>query len=299
MSHLLSVDTMSAELALKLIHRAREFKQDRAYPQYASCEVANLFYENSTRTLVSFELAAKRLGMSVINLNIDNSSAAKGEAIEDTVGTLAAMGVTTFVVRHVEAGLPQRLAEKIDGVSIINAGDGMHAHPTQALLDFMTIIETKPDLANLKIAIVGDLRHSRVANSLQCLCKKLGVGGLSLISPEVWQPQSCHFGHYTQSLAEGLAEADVVISLRIQRERLLTDETLDVASYCRDYAITSKHLKWARADAMVMHPGPINRGIEIDEVVADGAQSYILQQVMNGVFMRMAVLEYAKTLNTP
>ena len=184
------------------------------------------------------------------------------------------------------------LAEKFAGSAhIINAGDGVHAHPSQALLDLMTIMEQKPDLSLLKIAIVGDILHSRVANSLQYVCAKLGVGELTLIAPKIWQPKSVHCGRVTDSLYDGIVDADVVICLRVQSERLSVTEHLDLASYRRDYALTRDSLAYAKKDAMVMHPGPINRGVEIDSDVADGPQSYILQQVTNGVFMRMAILE--------
>lgn len=292
MKHFLEISQCSREELTTLLQRALYFKKNTTYPTYSEFPVANLFYENSTRTRVSFELAAKKLLMPVINLNLQSSSETKGEAIEDTVRNLAAMGIKHFVVRHKEEGLPQRLA-KMGSMAfhVINAGDGTHAHPSQAMLDFMTIIEQKPDLSQLKIAIVGNIRHSRVANSLQCLCAILGVGELTLIAPALWKPLVVHYGSVTHSLREGIADADVVICLRVQQERLTNDEHLDLTLYHRDYALTKNSLKYAKSDAMVMHPGPINRGIEIDSEVADGPQSFILQQVMNGVYMRMAILE--------
>ncbi len=292
MKHFLDIDTLSHHDIDALIQRALYFKNHDSYPHYSKFPVVHLFYENSTRTRVSFELAARQLGMPVVNLELQSSSESKGEVIEDTVRTLAAMGIKLFVIRHVQEGLPQRLAETCGpGIRIINAGDGAHAHPSQAMLDIMTIVEKKPDLEGLQLAIVGDIRHSRVANSLQCISAKLKIGELRLIAPKIWQPSALHYGHMTTSLKEGLHGADVVICLRVQRERLGVSETLDLASYRRDYALTAETLTYAKKDAMILHPGPINRGVEIDSEVADGPQSCILQQVSNGVFMRMAILE--------
>jgi len=290
--HFLEISRMTYAEATTLIQRALYFKKEGIYPAFPHGIVANLFYENSTRTRVSFELAASHLGMKVVNLNLEHSSESKGETVEDTISTLAAMGITLFVIRHKQDGLPQTMAEQVGGrVHIINAGDGMHAHPSQALLDFMTIMEQKPNVSQLKIAIVGDLLHSRVAKSLQCLCALLGVGELSLIAPPSWLPFVGSFGNTTTSLKEGLKDADVVICLRVQRERLEADECVDLEHYRRDYAITALSLAFAKPDAMLMHPGPINRGVELDSEVASGPQSYILSQVQNGVYMRMAILE--------
>ena len=293
MKHFLEISQLTQHDITTLIHRALKFKQIATYPSYPHVPMATLFYENSTRTRVSFELAAKHLGMPVVNLDMLSSSESKGEQMDDTVRTLAAMGVKLFVIRHQRNGVPQSLAETCgDAIHIINAGDGTHAHPSQALLDLMTIMERKPDLRSLKLAIVGDIRHSRVANSLQQACSLLGVGELTLVAPEQWQPLDVHYGRVTASLQDGVSDADVVICLRVQRERLQADEHLDLAGYRRDYALTRDSLAYAKPDALVMHPGPINRGVEIDSDVADGPQSCILQQVQNGVFMRMAILEH-------
>lgn len=293
MKHFLDINQLSRHDIMALIQRALMFKAKPVYPAYPQCPLVNLFYEKSTRTRVSFELAAKHLSMPVVNLDLQSSSESKGEIIADTVQTLAAMGIKMFVIRHGEAGLPKRLAEKSKGqIHIINAGDGAHAHPSQAMLDMMTIVEQKPHLEQLKIAIVGDIRHSRVANSLQWISAKLNIGELVLVAPKLWQPASVHYGRVTTSLQEGLHNADVVICLRVQHERILENEQLDLARYRQEYALTSKSFAYAKTDAMLMHPGPINRGVEIDSDVADGPQSYILQQVSNGVFMRMAILEH-------
>jgi len=292
MKHLLDVDQLSQQDVNQLIQNAMHYKQKAVFPLYPLSPLATLFYENSTRTRVSFELAAKQLGMPVVNLDLQTSSEKKGEIIDDTFQTLVAMGIKFFVIRHSQDGLPGLLASRYgDSVHIINAGDGQHAHPTQALLDFMTILEHKPDVKRLKIAIVGDLRHSRVANSLQQMCSLMEVADLALISPESWQPKHVYYGHVTTSLKEGLERADVVICLRVQNERMLGCLQIDELTYRKLYAVTKQTLAYAKADAIVMHPGPMNRGIEIDSEVADGAQSVILQQVKNGVYMRMAILD--------
>jgi aspartate carbamoyltransferase catalytic subunit len=292
MKHFLDIDQLSQTCAQQLIQRALDFKKKSLYPNYADYTVANLFYEHSTRTRVSFELAATNLAMRVVNVDLQQSSEQKGETLDDTIRTLVAMGIQLFVLRHVQDGLPQTIASLYEeGVHIVNAGDGQHAHPSQAMLDMMTILEQKKQLHSLKIALVGDLRHSRVANSLQKIAALMGVGELVLVAPEVWQPKTVHFGRMTTSLQEGLAKADVVVCLRVQRERLLANEQLDLTTYRRDYAITRDRMNSAKTDVMVMHPGPMNRGIEIDSDVADGPQSFILQQVQNGVFMRMAILD--------
>lgn len=292
MNHFLEISQLSRKEIESILQRAVYFKHHNHYPSYTQNTVANLFYENSTRTRVSFELAAKRLSMPVINLDLQNSSETKGEVIEDTVRTLAAMGIQYFVIRHREEGLQQRLANEVgDAIQIINAGDGTHAHPSQALLDMMTILEEKPQLDKLKIAILGNIRHSRVANSFQCICAHLGVGELVLVAPELWQPKTVHYGRVTSSLRDGLTDADVVICLRVQHERLLESEHLDLDSYRRDFALTQESLTYAKPDVMVMHPGPINRGVEIDSDVADGANSFILKQVTHGVFARMAIFD--------
>ena len=293
MRHFLDVASLRRDEVSALISRALYFKQSKNYPQYIHSPVVHLFYENSTRTRMSFELAAKQLSMPVIHWDAETSSESKGEVIQDTVKTLAAMRIKIFVIRHAEAGLPLLLAKSVDDdVSIINAGVGVHAHPSQAMLDVMTILEKKPNLNQLKIAVVGNVRHSRVANSLQALCAVLGVGELVCVAPKVWQPTQGLYTKMTTSLFEGIAGADVVMCLRVQKERLSSGDYLDLDEYHRDYALTQASLKYAKPDVMILHPGPMNRGVEIDSDVADGPQSSILRQVENGVFMRMAILEY-------
>jgi aspartate carbamoyltransferase catalytic subunit len=292
MSHFLEISQLSKQHIEHLIQRAIQLKHDSTFPNYSKHIVANLFYENSTRTRISFELAARHLSMQVVNLDVQTSSETKGEAIEDTIQNLAAMGIRYFVIRHKQEGLQQELANKVgDSVHIVNAGDGTHAHPSQAVLDLVTIIEQKPQLEQLKIAILGNIKHSRVANSLQCICKTLGVAELVLVCPDLWKPEKLHYGRVTQDLKDGLSEADVVICLRVQRERLLENDHMDLTTYRQHFALTSKSIGYAKSNAMVMHPGPMNRGVEIDSEIADGKQSFILQQVTNGVFARMAILE--------
>lgn len=298
MMHFLDINQLSAEDIASLLERASYFKHTGIYPRFDKHRLVTLFYENSTRTRVSFELAAGHLGIPVIHMDKASSSESKGETIVDTLKTLSAMGIRLGVIRHSDDGLPERLAQ-IPGLTmqLINAGDGKHAHPSQALLDMMTIKEHKPNTHELTVAIVGNIRHSRVANSLQRLFALVGIKELRLVAPELWLPKSAHFGRTTTCLKEGLNQADVVICLRVQHERLGNDEQFDPSTYRRDYAITTQTMNYAKADAMVMHPGPINRGMEIDSDVANGVQSFILQQVTNGVYMRMAMIEYL--LNHP
>lgn len=292
MNHFLEISQLSPSRIHLLVQRALELKQSKHYPSYSQHSVAHLFYEHSTRTRVSFEVAAKHLSLSVIHLDLHSSSEHKGEVIEDTVRNLAAMGINYFVIRHKQEGLQQALANKFqNSIHIINAGDGTHAHPSQALLDMMTIMENKPQLSRLKIAVLGNIKHSRVANSFQHICKQLGVGELVLVAPKLWQPSQVQYGRVTDNVHEGLSDADVIVCLRVQRERLLEHEDLDLELYRRDFALTQQRVVQAKPDVMIMHPGPMNRGIEIDSDVADGSNSFILQQVSNGVYARMAILE--------
>lgn len=292
MQHFLSIDQLSLPSIESLIQRAHYFKHKQQYPNYSSYCLANLFYENSTRTRVSFEWAAKQLALNVINLPLASSSESKGESIEDTLLNLAAMNIHLMVIRHSQNHQVETLAKRVGNrCHLINAGDGTHAHPSQALLDLMTIQEVKPHFADLKVAILGDIKHSRVANSLQAIFAKVGIKQLHLIAPKRWLPEKVSFGHSTESLEEGLHNADVIICLRVQKERLNDLDHVDLCGYRKQYALTSISRLYARANAMIMHPGPVNRGIEIDDEVVDGEHSYILQQVSNGVYMRMAIIE--------
>ena len=254
--------------------------------------VANLFFEPSTRTRNTFEIAAKRTSAKTINVDLANSATKKNETLMDTMHTLKAMQIDMFVIRHQQNGLPHRVAENLEGVSIINAGDGINAHPTQALLDMLTIRQHKKSFDNLSVAIVGDIRHSRVARSDIQAMKTLGTSDIRLIAPETLHykeetPGLERFG----SLEQGIEDADVIISLRLQKERMIAADIPDEQTYFEGFGLTSENLKLAKPDAIIMHPGPINRGIELSSEVADGSQSMILQQVTNGIAVRMAVME--------
>ena len=254
--------------------------------------VANLFFEPSTRTRNTFEIAAKRTSAKTINVDLANSATKKNETLMDTMHTLKAMQIDMFVIRHQQNGLPHRVAENLEGVSIINAGDGINAHPTQALLDMLTIRQHKKSFENLSVAIVGDIRHSRVARSDIQAMKTLGTSDIRLIAPETLHykeetPGLERFG----SLKQGIEDADVIISLRLQKERMIAADIPDEQTYFEGFGLTSENLKLAKPDAIIMHPGPVNRGIELSSEVADGSQSVILQQVTNGIAVRMAVME--------
>jgi aspartate carbamoyltransferase catalytic subunit len=255
--------------------------------------VANLFFEPSTRTRVSFELAARRLGADVVNLDMQSSSRVKGETVLDTLYTLQAMLVDVFVMRDAEPGLPAYVAAHVaPHVSVVNAGEAHVSHPTQGLLDVLTIRQRKGELGNLSVAIVGDLSHSRVARSTGRALLTLGVGELRLVSPASLMPEPHEFAGATRhhSLTEGIRGADVVMALRIQYERMSAEDKLDATAFYREWGLSAANLKHAQPDAIVMHPGPMNRGVEITSEVADGPHSVIRQQVTNGVAVRMAVL---------
>ena len=255
--------------------------------------VANLFFEPSTRTRVSFELAAKRLGADVVNLDMQSSSRVKGETVLDTIYTLQAMLVDVFVMRDAEPGLPAYVAAHVaPHCSVLNAGEAHVSHPTQGLLDVLTIRQRKGNLGDLTVAIVGDLSHSRVARSTGRALLTLGVGELRLVSPASLMPPPDELAGASRhhSLAEGIRGADVVMALRIQHERMSGEDKLDAATFYREWGLSAQHLKSARPDVIVMHPGPMNRGVEITSEVADGPHSVIRQQVTNGVAVRMAVL---------
>lgn len=255
--------------------------------------VANLFFEASTRTRASFELAAKRLSADVLNLDVNMSSRAKGESLLDTIYTLQAMQVDIFVIRDASTGVPMRIATHIaPHVSVLNAGESDVSHPTQGLLDVMTIQRNKGDVGRLCVAIVGDIRHSRVARSASEALTKLGVGELRYVGPTELLPDDAIPGtHNFSRLSEGIRDADVVMALRIQKERFgQLGEIPDPQEYFRRYGLTEERMQLAKPDAIVMHPGPMNRGVEIDGGLADGPRSVIQEQVTNGLAIRMAVL---------
>jgi len=293
--HLLSIRDLSSEDITLILDTANGFrdvlKRDiKKVPTLRGKTVVNLFYEPSTRTRTSFELAAKRLSTDVINFSVTTSSVVKGETLIDTAKTIQALGADFVVVRHSSSGVPHLLSEQIDA-SIINAGDGINEHPTQALLDAFTIRDKKGKIEGLKIAIVGDILHSRVAKSnIPCL-RKLGAA-VRLIGPPTLVPEgfSTEGVEIYYSMEEGLKDVDVIMMLRIQLERQDRGFFPTVDEYFRLWGLTEERLLLAKEDAIVMHPGPMNRGVEIDSAVADSEKAVILDQVTNGIAVRMAVL---------
>ncbi len=295
MKHLLGIEDLSAADITALLDEAEGFKRRWSSSRKASANlkgktVGLLFYEPSTRTRSSFELAAKRLGAEVVNLSPSSSSVVKGESLSDTLRTLEAMGVDAFVIRHAESGAA-RAAAKAVSASIVNAGDGAHEHPTQALLDFMTLREKKKRLAGLKVVYVGDILHSRVARSGVFGLTKLGATvafcGPPTLVPEEARALGAEVHH---DLRRALKDADAVVTLRLQLERQKENLFPSLGEYAKLYGLSSEKLHWAKPGCVVLHPGPMNRGVEITDELADGASSLVLEQVANGVFIRMAVL---------
>ena len=302
LTHLLTTEGLPKALMLQILDRATAFldptnpKEVVNAPVLAGKSVFNLFFENSTRTRTTFEIAAKRLSADVVNLNVQASSTAKGESLLDTIDNLAAMKADMFVVRHGQSGAPSLIAQHINKVAphirVMNAGDGRHAHPTQALLDAYTIRHFKEDFQHLRVAIVGDILHSRVARSNIHALTTLGVPEIRAIAPLTLLPSGLReMGlHVYTDLAEGLRDVDVVIMLRLQNERMRGALLPSTQEYFKHYGLTIDKLAVAKPDAIVMHPGPMNRGVEIDSSVADGVQSVILSQVTFGIAVRMAVM---------
>jgi aspartate carbamoyltransferase catalytic subunit len=296
--HLLTLDGVPAERIRALLDRAEELRAaSRGGTQrldlLAGRTVINLFFEPSTRTRTSFDLAAQRLGAQVVNFDIASSSTVKGETLLDTVHTLEAMHCDAFVVRHKESGTPAFIAQHLRSrAAVINAGDGSHAHPTQGLLDVLTLRRHRPDFAPLRVVICGDIRHSRVARSDIHALRALGVSDLRLCAPPQLLPTGDEFPgcRLFDDFDEAIADADVAIMLRLQKERMEQAAIPSETEYFARYGVSARRLQRARAACLVMHPGPINRGVEIASEVADSARSLILEQVANGVFVRMAVL---------
>jgi aspartate carbamoyltransferase catalytic subunit len=296
--HLLTLEGLPRALIEQLLERAqalvRPLGARPAMSQVlAGSTVANLFTEPSTRTRVSFELAAKRLGAQVVNLEVQLSSRVKGESMLDTVYTLESLHVDAFVIRDAEVGVPGLVAAHVaPHVSVLSAGEAHVAHPTQGLLDALTIYQRKQRFAGLAVAIVGDIRHSRVARSAWHVLHTLGVSDLRIVAPAPLLPDSAEFGGATRysDLAAGLAGCDVIMMLRIQKERMGQADLPEGDGYFRAWGLTPERLRLARPDAIVLHPQPMNRGVEIASEVADGPQSVIRDQVRNGVAVRMAVL---------
>ncbi len=296
--HLLGIRELEADEITHLLDTAETFRdiskrEIKKVPALRGRTVINLFFEPSTRTRTSFEIAAKRLSADAVNISVSTSSVSKGETLLDTARNLEAMSPDCIVVRHSMAGAPQQLA-KMGNSPIINAGDGSHEHPTQALLDALTIREHKGRIENLKVAIIGDVLHSRVARSNIHLLTKLGasvsVAGPGTLVPAEFAELVDHGLRVEQRIETAIEGADVVMILRIQRERQDAAFFPSMREYAVHYGLQSKHLKLAADEAIVMHPGPMNRGVEISSEVADGSRSLILDQVTNGVAVRMAVL---------
>lgn len=297
--HLLRLDGLSREFISALLDRAESFQTPvgsapaRA-KTLAGRTVANLFFEPSTRTRASFELAAKRLSADVLNLDVNMSSRTKGESLLDTIYTLQAMQVDVFVVRDASAGIPDYITSNImPHVSVLNAGESDVSHPTQGLLDLLTIRQHKGTLSGLRVAVVGDIAHSRVARSLAEGLRIMGDNELQLVSPAGLEPDMSLYpgAHHTDDIDAAVRDADVVMALRIQRERIKEKSSLMTSvEYNQTYGLTEDRIKLAQPDAIVMHPGPMNRDVEISGPVADGPQSVITAQVHNGLAIRMAVL---------
>ncbi len=298
LKHLLSTEGLPRAILNQILDTAESFvgvaeREVKKVPLLRGKTVCNIFFENSTRTRTTFEIAAKRLSADVINLNVSTSSQSKGETILDTVDNLTAMHADMFVVRHAESGAAHFIARHVaPHIHVINAGDGRHAHPTQGLLDVFTIRRYKPDMHNLRVALVGDVLHSRVARSEIHALTTRGVSEVRVSSPETLLPKDVDkLGvQVYHDMNAGLKDVDVVMMLRLQNERMTGALLPSAQEYFKCYGLTPEKLALARPDAIVMHPGPMNRGVEIDSAVADGKQSVILPQVTYGIAVRMAVM---------
>lgn len=296
--HLLTIEGLKRQQIVDILDTAESFigaadQQVRKVPLLRGKTVVNLFFEASTRTLTTFELAAKRLSADVLKININTSATVKGESLLDMLRNLEAMQCDMFVVRHADSGAAHLIAQHVaPHISVINAGDGRHAHPTQALLDIFTIRRHKGEFAPLTVAIVGDIMHSRVARSQIHALTTLGISDLRVVAPKTLIPsQVAGLGvHVYHDMQEGLRDADVVIMLRLQKERMQGALLPSEHEYFQAYGLTEEKLAVAKDDVIVMHPGPINRGVEIDSEVADGPRSVILEQVSNGIAVRMAAM---------
>ena len=299
--HFLGIDGLPRELLTEILDTADSFlevgeRSIKKVPLLRGKTVCNVFFENSTRTRSTFELAAKRLSADVLNLDVQTSSTSKGETLYDTLRNLEAMAADMFVVRHGDSGAAHFIAGNVcTDVAIINAGAGDHAHPTQAMLDMLTIRRHQAPFEQLSVAIVGDIMHSRVARSNMEALRILGCPDIRVIAPRTLLPEGIEqYGvRVFNDLRTGLRDVDVVIMLRLQKERMQSGLLPSEGEFYRQYGLTSDSLALARPDALVMHPGPINRGVEIESAVADGAQSGILKQVTYGIAVRMAVMSMA------
>jgi len=298
LKHLLTIEGLPHSILNQILDTAESFvgvaeREVKKVPLLRGKTVCNIFFENSTRTRTTFEIAAKRLSADVINLNVNTSSQSKGETILDTVDNLTAMHADMFVVRHSQSGAAHLIARHVaPHIHVINAGDGRHAHPTQGLLDVFTVRRYKPDMQNLRVALVGDVLHSRVARSEIHALTTLGVPEVRVIAPKTLLPEHVEkLGvRVFHDMREGLKDVDVIMMLRLQNERMSGAMLPSAQEYFKCYGLTQEKLALAKPDAIVMHPGPMNRGVEIDSAVADGSQSVILPQVTYGIAVRMAVM---------
>jgi aspartate carbamoyltransferase catalytic subunit len=298
LKHFLTIEGLNKEILTEILDVAESFssmssQQVKKVPLLRGKTIVNLFFENSTRTRTTFELAATRLSADVLSINIAASATSKGESLLDTIHNLEAMFVDMFVVRHGISGAGHFIAQHTaPHISVINAGDGQHAHPTQAMLDMFTIRQYKKKFDHLKVAIIGDILHSRVARSQIRALNTLGVKDIRVIAPKTLLPQYVENLGVTafNDIEEGLVGSDVIIMLRLQKERMTSALLPTEREYFKCFGLTEKRLKLASPDAIVMHPGPINRGVEIESSIADGPQSVILKQVTNGVAVRMAIM---------
>jgi aspartate carbamoyltransferase catalytic subunit len=298
LTHLITTEGLSRQILTHILDTANTFvplaqRDVKKVPLLRGKSVFNLFFENSTRTRTTFEIAATRLSADVFNLNINASSASKGETLLDTIANLAAMQADIFVVRHEASGAPFLIARHVDPhIHVVNAGDGRHAHPTQALLDMYTIRHFKKDFTNLRVAVVGDILHSRVARSNIHALTTLGVPEVRAIAPLTLLPSGLEqMGvRVFSDMREGLKDVDVIIMLRLQNERMRGALLPSAHEYFKHYGLTQEKLALAKPDVIVMHPGPMNRGVEIDSAVADGPHAVILDQVNFGIAVRMAVM---------
>ena len=296
--HLLTIEGLKRQMIVDILDAAESFtsvtgQMVKKVPLLRGKTIVNLFFESSTRTLTTFELAAKRLSADVLKVNVSTSATNKGESLLDMLRNLEAMHCDMFVVRHAESGAAHFIASQVaPHISVINAGDGRHAHPTQALLDMFTIRKHKKEFAPLTVAIVGDIMHSRVARSQIHALTTLGVSELRVVAPKTLIPNHApSLGvQVYHDLLEGIHDADVVITLRLQKERMEAALLPSEHEYFQQYGLTPEKMTAAKPDAIVMHPGPINRGVEMSSEVADGPQSVILEQVANGIAVRMAVM---------
>ena len=300
LTHLLTLEGLPREQLLHILDTTKQFvsvtdpsREVKKVPLLRGKSVFNLFFENSTRTRTTFEIAAKRLSADVINLDISTSSASKGESLLDTIDNLVAMQADIFVVRHGVSRAPIEIANHVPAhVHVVNAGDGSHQHPTQGLLDMYTMRHFKQNFKGLRVAIIGDIVHSRVAKSNIHALTTLGCEDIRVIGPESLLPSDLDMQGVKvfHGMEEGLRDMDVVMTLRIQKERMEVGQVPEGDAFFKQYGLTPARLALAKSDAIVMHPGPMNRGVEIDSAVADGHQSVILNQVTFGIAVRMAVM---------